>query len=146
MGLHVAYMMCVRSRTTVSVEGGDISLLLTLVLGKLVILGLVDSVFLQCWYRWPSAVIWDLGTCFLTIDTDRTGQVTKNMLFMVCIHVDTTGYPVAACRNATPSCAVFTTRVLIEKLTIGGTDCGTSTGAGTACTGTVHCLFAVRVS
>ena len=144
MGSYVAYMQYVQISTTGSVEGGAVSLLSTLVHGKLVILGLVDLVFLRCWSRWTSAVIWGFGRCFLTIDTDRPGQLAKNQLCMAWSHVDTTGYPGAACRNATRSCAVFVARVLIMKLAIGGTNCGSGTGAGTACTGTVHSMFAVR--
>ena len=137
-------MQYVRSRTTGSVEGGAVSLFSKLVHGKLVILGLLELVFLRCWSRWTSAVIWGFGRCFLTIDTDRPGQLAKNQLCMAWSHVDTTGYPATACRNATRSCAVFTARVLIARLEIGGTDCGTGTGDGTACTGTVHSPFAVR--
>ena len=137
-------MQCVRSRTNGFVEGDAVSLLSKLVLGKLVILGLVDLVSLRCWSRWPIAVIWDFGRCFLKIDTDRPGQVANNPLCMAWSHVNTTGYPVATCRNATRSCTFFTTRALIARLAIGGTDCVTGTGAGTSCTGTVHSPFAVQ--
>ena len=52
----------------------------------------------------------------MTIYTDRPGQVVKNPLLMACNQVDTTGYPEAAWRNATRSCAVLMAKVLIAKL------------------------------
>ena len=77
--------------TTGSAEEDGIALVSTVVLATEACLGLVDRVFLHCWSRWPSAVISDFGTCFLTVDTDRLGQVIKNPLLMACNQVDTTG-------------------------------------------------------
>ena len=100
---------------TGSAEGGGVALVLPVVLVTEAYLGWVVLVFLRCWSRWPSAVISEFGRCFLTIDTDRPGQVVKNPLLMACNQVDTTGYPAAAWRNVTRSCAVLMAKVLIAK-------------------------------
>ena len=102
------------------------------------IFGWVDYVFLRCWSRKPSKVMYDLGMCRLTVATDSPSQVAKKPWWIVLSQVERKGYPAAACRKATRSCAILTDRVLIARLDMWGCFI---LGAGM---GTVHILFLVR--
>ena len=61
----------------------------------------------------------DSGKCFLVFVIDSPGHVEKKPFCIAAHHVERTGYPAAACKNAMWSCAVFTVRVLIAKFSVG---------------------------
>ena len=82
--------------------------------------GWVYCVFLRCWSRWPSEVMYDLDRFHLTVATYSPRQVAKNPWWMALSQVERTGYPAAACRKATLYCAVFTYMMLIARLAMWG--------------------------